>query len=136
MKLKPLKYYRGINLINEEFIYGYLTIDPLTLLNVIQSFDIESEEISTFNIDQKRIDVYIGDDTDGNHIFENDVVRILYTDWISQDNWIECRVVYNENTKTFIGESLKENKYGEFEYHDLIPGRHGWIKVVGNIYNI
>lgn len=130
--MKPLSFYRGINLVNETFVYGYLTIDPVTLTKVIQSFDTESEEISTYNVDQRRIDICIGEDSEGQNIFLNDIVEIEYPDEVTDT----YRVVYNKNTMTFMGEGIGLNHFGMIEMQDLIPGRCGRIKVIGNIYNV
>ena len=133
--MSPLRLYRGIDVNNNEFVYGYLTVDPLSNEYVIQETDGLGWG-AQYEVDQQSIDICIGDDTDGNHIFENDIVRILYTDWTSQDNWIECMIRYNEKDKQFEGVSIKPNKYGDYETWSLNPGKFGWMRVVGNKYNL
>jgi len=77
-------------------------------------------------------------------IYEGDIVRILYTDWPSQsssdprpfDEYLKSLsytgfVEYGkcEFSLNFPGALGKRSAYG-----DLIPGAHGFMEVVGNIY--
>lgn len=77
-------------------------------------------------------------------IYEGDICRILYTDWISKsDNdprtleqylidiasigrviYIDCGFVID----------LGEDKYGYRIYGSLDPGTHGYIEKIGNIH--
>lgn len=131
--MKPLKQYRGISVDDNEFVYGYLTVEPLTNEYVIQETDGLGWGCQ-YEIDQDCIDICIGVDTDGKDIFENDIVRILFTDWGSQDDWVECMVYYDENDRQFKGKSITPNRFNEYEIYDLTPGKFGWIKVVNNKY--
>lgn len=119
-----LRLYRGIDVNDNEFIYGHLTVDPLSNEYVIQETDGLGWG-AQYEVDQQSIDICIGDDTDGNHIFENDIVRILYSDCVSQDDWIECMIRYNEKDKQFEGVSIKPNKYGKYEAWGLNPDKFG-----------
>ena len=79
-------------------------------------------------------------DKNGKKIFEGDIVKILYTDWISQpledtrsleeylDSLTEKGVV---DFAPYVGWYLKNGKYDL----SIISGTHGYIEVIGNIHD-
>ena len=94
----------------------------------------------------KADDQYVGlKDKAGKEIFEDDLVRILYTDWPSQTMEKNGRYSMSlEQYKVSIskyGKVAWNNKLAGFEllineeyYGSIDPGKHGEIEVVGNIY--
>lgn len=77
-------------------------------------------------------------------IYEGDIVRILYTDWASksqsdertlQQYLIDIATIgvieFNEDRFCVKTES---KKYSDFNYSSIFAGPHGYIEVIGNIY--
>lgn len=90
-----------------------------------------------FNTSKKYL--YTGlKDKSGKEIYEDDVIRILYTDWPSKSDSDERTL--EEYKKDISGIGVV--KYFEHEYRlqfnnymgDIIEGRHGEKEVIGNIY--
>lgn len=71
-------------------------------------------------------------DKNGKEIYEGDVVKILYTDWGSQDNFQIGYVTYK--APAFEIDFGIHKKYGTREFGSMNYGTHGWIEVIGNIY--
>ena len=79
-------------------------------------------------------------DKTGKEIYEGDIVRILYTDWpskaIEDKRTLEQYLVDIAQVKVVIWKvqgfyvSHKIDGYAE----SMEPGRHGYIEVIGNIY--
>ena len=77
-------------------------------------------------------------------IYEGDIVRILYTDWISQSRDDERTLdQYKEDISSigkvcFIGCSWRivfwNSKYKEWNPSSIYEGRHGEKTIIGNIY--
>jgi len=78
-------------------------------------------------------------DKNGKEIYEGDVVKILYTDWLSCDGChkspqehmnaiADVKVVIWSVNGFYV--SHKVDGYAQ----SMEPGRHGFIEVIGNIY--
>lgn len=84
-------------------------------------------------------------DKNGVEIYEGDIVRILYTDWMSKseddprtiDEYLDDiasvgEVVFNPYEGWCA--KLGPNRYGDYYDSSLSAGKFGWVKVIGNIY--
>lgn len=77
-------------------------------------------------------------------IYEGDIVRILYTDWSSklesdrrtlQQYLIDIATIgVIEFNKDRFCVKTKSKKYSDFNYNSILPGEHGYIEIIGNIY--
>ena len=83
-------------------------------------------------------------DKNGKEIFEGDILRILYTDWVSKHlGTLEQQAMTLEEYKTSIsmrGEVVFEGDRYSVDFHDgygtgtLFEGTHGEKEIIGNIY--
>lgn len=65
-------------------------------------------------------------------IYEGDIVKILYTDWTSEENYYIGKVVWSNDRWSI---NFGESKWGGDDIGSIKPGEHGWIEVIGNIYS-
>lgn len=83
-------------------------------------------------------------DMNGVDIYEGDIVSILFTDWVSQpkneerslDEYLESLakvfpVCFHKGAFQISGKGYYGNDIG---YDDIECGKHGYIKVIGNIH--
>lgn len=83
-------------------------------------------------------------DKNGKDVFEGDVCRVLYTDWGSKDandqrsieQYIRdiskvASVEFADNEWQF---NFGLDRYGDINYGTFHVGAHGFIEVIGNIY--
>ena len=82
-------------------------------------------------------------DKNGIDIYESDIVRILYTDWCSKSA-TDTRTL--EQYLIDIAEIGKieyvaptfyvmiKNRFGEWSKDSIFCGKHGYIEVIGNLY--
>lgn len=79
-------------------------------------------------------------DKRGVKIYEGDIVRILYTDWVSKPNDDSRTIEEYMNDIASIGyvewDSLLTGFYIVLDtgYGDINAGRHGFIEVIGNVH--
>lgn len=97
--------------------------------------------IKDFNVYPETVGEYTGlTDKNVRTIFDGDIVRILYTDWVSK----------SENDHRTLEEYLrdianigvvKQDKYGTWSvlinnyFYSLNYGRYGYVEVIGNIHD-
>lgn len=84
-------------------------------------------------------------DKNGKDIYEDDVVRILYTDWASKSSNDPRTLEQYLKDIAYVGKIVFENGAfkvaipskmypGEWHTTSIHPGTHGYIEVVGNQY--
>ena len=77
-------------------------------------------------------------DKNDKEIYEGDIVRILYTDWMSKSESDERTMQQYLIDISNIGViEFNEDRFSvkiENKYNSIFPGRYGYIEVIGNIF--
>lgn len=128
---------------NEEKLFRVWlpTIGKMSRSHTIQElFEISGGDISGYSVMQA---IGINDKNDI-PVFEDDIVRILYTDWPSNtDPNIELEDylvslshvgIVTYNAPSFFIRSFEPNRYDEYPYMNFNYGAHGRLEVIGNKY--
>jgi len=120
-------------LLKKRFGTGYY-INPIS--TIYASFGVIPETVGQFT----------GlTDKNGVNIFEGNIVRVLYTDWISKsesDNRTMDQYLIDIASIGIIKfdfdrycVSTVNKKYNEEHFENIQPGKYGYIEIIGNIHD-
>lgn len=145
--------FRGLRADNKEWVYGFYFVTPLTDENSGTAPDkgwyfltgekrhcISNDNGATFVIIPSTIGQFTGlHDKNGKEIYEGDVVKILYTDWVSKSENDTRTIDEYKNDLALKGEVMfKDCKFGLRICSDILDsifcGKHGFIEIIGNIH--
>lgn len=148
--------FRGKRTDNGKFIEGDLIkLDNHTLIatkdmwasNLLDNYSTtKTLELEVLPVVAKSVGQFTGlTDKNGTKIFEGDIVRILYTDWVSKNESDQrtleqylidksniASVEFNDNAWEVKSYS---KKYDDYNYSSISTGTHGRIEVIGNVHD-
>jgi len=132
--------FRGIRIDNEEWVYGcYVNLDYHNSLDYVEVSQIVLTNGHVYEIIPSSVGQFTGLlDSKGREIYEGDIIRILYTDWISK----------SESDSRTLEQYMKDiSKIGVVKYFcpdygldfdgytdHIFEGKHGQKEIIGNIY--
>tara|TARA_R110002020_G_scaffold475890_1_gene713788 strand:- start:43636 stop:44046 length:411 start_codon:yes stop_codon:yes gene_type:complete len=114
-------------------------VNRFRFFDISTGFNVENSDVF------KSIEQFTGlQDANGVDIYEGDIVGILFTDWPSQpkdderslDEYMESLekvfpICFNKGAFQISGKGYYGNDIG---YDDIRCGKHGYIKIIGNIH--
>jgi uncharacterized phage protein (TIGR01671 family) len=133
--------FRGQSSDNGQWIYGWYATDDLAnrTSHYISEYNYLSEMAEL--VQPETVSQYTGlKDKNNTEIYEGDIVRILYTDWMSKsyddprtlEQYLHDIAIVKVVVWSYNGFYVSNSTDGYAE--DIDPGTHGYIQVIGNIH--